>query len=461
MVNAINKEATHAKALFVGHLTPGREGMLGGLRNIGMEALYFETPHKARSSVNWCDFILYGAVDPAETAPMRRIAETGKPFAAVLRPEDKGLTPLSIQSGARSVFVDEVHPEEVFQFSRSLSEEGYLRRELRWLRTEAREEHSGWRFVGTSAAAERLRRSIQLAGQKYRSILLEGEKGLNFQLVARALHSQYPGARHPFLHWGPKMRRASTLEKAIKRMAEKRGEEGDILEKGGTLFIEDAQLISLDHQKALSKVLREKSLSQEFRVIFGCTHDPERLIQDKILNRLYRKETACFIKIPPLRDRKKDISLVAQGVLDEFSSRVGQPRRRITPAAMEWFCGQKWWGNESELEMAVCRAFLVSEGNSISLDDLSPSPQRKRSSDIEGFFRERLSSVVTALGDGGSSDFYDHTIRSVEKPLLELVLREAGGNQVQASRLLGINRNTLRRKLQEFGLTKSSPTRRR
>ncbi len=460
-MSAINNEAVRARALFVGRLTPAREGLLGGLRNIGMETLYFETPHKARARTNWCDFILYGATDPAEAAPMRRIAETGKPFAAVLRPEDKGFTPLSINSGARAVFVDEVHPEEVSQFSRALSEEGNLRRELMWLRTEAREESGGWRFEGTSAAAERLRRSIQLAGQKYRTILLEGEKGLNFRLVARALHSQYPGARHPFLHWGPKMRRASVLEKAIKRMEEKRGEEGDIVEKGGTLFIEDAQLISRDHQKALAKALREKSLSQEFRVIFGCTHDPERLIQDTILKRLYRKETTRFIKIPPLRERKKDISLVAQGILDEFSNRIGQPRRRITPAAMDWFSGQKWWGNESELEMAVCRAFLVSEGNSISLDDLSSTPRGKVGGDIEGFFRDRLSSVVTALGDGESSDFYDHTIRSVEKPLLELVLREAGGNQVQAARLLGMNRNTLRRKLLEFGLTKPSPSRRR
>ena len=460
-MKGIDKEATRARALFVGHLTPEREGLLGGLRNIGLETLYFDTLHKARSRTNWCDFILYGAAGSAEAAPMRRIAETGKPFAAVLRPEDKGFTPLSIRSGARAVFVDEVHPEEVFQFSRALNEEGNLRRELRWLRTEAREESGGWRFEGTSAAAERLRRSIQLAGQKYRTILLEGEKGLNFTLVARALHAQYPGVRHPFLHWGPKMRRASVLEKAIRRMEEKRGEEGDIVEKGGTLFIEDAQLIGRDHQKALAGALRKKSLSREFRVIFGCTHDPERLIQDTILKRLYRKETTRFIKIPPLRERRKDISLVAQGILDEFSSRVGQPRRRITPAAMDWFCAQKWWGNESELEMAVCRAFLVSEGNSISLDDLSPSPRRGGGGDIEGFFRERLSSVVTALGDGESSDFYDHTIRSVEKPLLELVLREAGGNQVQASRLLGMNRNTLRRKLLEFGLTKSSPSRRR
>ncbi len=460
-MNLIDKDATRAKALFVGRLTPEREGLLGGLRNIGMETLYFDTPHKARARMNWCDFILYGASDPAEAAPMRRIAETGKPFAAVLRPEDKGITPSSIQAGARAVFVDEVHPEEVFQFSRVLSEEGYLRREIRWLRTDAREEQGGWRFEGTSAAAERLRRSIQRAGPKYGTVVLEGEKGLNFMIVARALHALHPGTRHPFLHWGPKMRRASTLEKAIKRMEEKRGEEGDIVEKGGTLFIEDAQLIGRDHQKALAGVLRKKSLPQEFRVIFGCMNDPERLIQDTILKRLYRKETTCFIKIPPLRERKKDISLVAEGILDEFSSRIGQPRRRITPAAMDWFCAQKWWGNESELEMAVCRAFLVSEGNSISLDDLSPSPQRKRSNDIEGFFRERLSSVVTALGDGGSSDFYEHTIRSVEKPLLELVLREAGGNQVQAARLLGMNRNTLRRKLLEFGLTKPSSSRRR
>ena len=152
---------------------------------------------------------------------------------------------------------------------------------------------------------------------------------------------------------------------------------------------------------------------------------------------------------------------MAQGILDEFTSRVGQPRRRITPAALEWFCGQKWWGNESELEMAVCRAFLISEGNSISLDDLGTTPQRQARGDMESFFRERLSSAIAALGDGKGSDFYEHTIRSVEKPLIELVLREAGGNRTQTAQILGMSRNTLSRKLQEFGLTRSSPSRRR
>ena len=128
---------------------------------------------------------------------------------------------------------------------------------------------------------------------------------------------------------------------------------------------------------------------------------------------------------------------------------------------MDWFSAQEWWGNEAELEMAICRAFLISEGNSITLDDLGAAPRREARSDMESFFRDRLSSVIAALGDGGSSDFYNHTIRSVEKPLVELVLREAGGNRTQAAQILGLSRNTLNRKLQEFGLTKTSPSRRR
>ncbi len=461
LANAIDQEATRAKLLFVGSLTPGRESMLGGLRNIGMEALHFPNLSRGRGRMDWCDFVLYAAAGRADMSPMRRVGERGKPLAAVLRPQDKGFTPLSIESGARAVFVDEVHPEEVLQFARRLSEEGYLQRELRWLRTEAREEHGGWQFVGTSAAAQRLRHSIQEAGQAFRTILLEGEKGLNFHRVARALHSRHPGVRHPFLHWGPKMRRAQEMGRAIQRIEEGRVEEGDITRKGGTLFVEDAQLIGRDHQNALAKALWKKGVSGEFRLILGRTHDPERLMQDEISESLYQEDSTRLVKIPPLRERKKDISLVVQGVLDEFSRRMEQPRRRITPAAMKWFCEQKWWGNESELEVSVCRACLVSAGDAISLEDLSASPARRRTAGIEGFFRDRLSSVVAALADGGESDFYEHTIRSVEKPLLELVLRETGGNQVQASRLLGMNRNTLRRKLRELGIAHPSRSRRR
>ena len=95
------------------------------------------------------------------------------------------------------------------------------------------------------------------------------------------------------------------------------------------------------------------------------------------------------------------------------------------------------------------------------MDDLKPSSKSRKVSDIEDFFRDRLASVVACLRDGQESDFYAHTIRSVEKPLLELVLHESGGNQLKAARLLGMNRNTLRRRLSELGLVRRVPARSR
>lgn len=460
-MSLIEKEASRARMLFVGGMTPGRERMIGGLRAAGVEALHLESAASARPRLEWCDFVLQAVAGRAGAGALRGIGAAGRPAAAVLRPEDKGLAPLSIEAGARAVFVDEVQPEEVLQFARVLGEEGLRRRELGWLRAEAREGSGGWRLEGESAAAGRLRRAIRAAGAKYRAILLEGEKGLNFRLVARALHARHPGARHPFLRWGPGMRRASLLDRGIRRVAERRGEEGDVMRRGGTLFVESVQLIDAARQKALAEALEGGGVSEGFRLILARERDPERLIQDKVIKRLHRGEAACAVEIPPLRERRKDIALVAQGVLDEFAERVGRPRRRIAPAALAWFSRQKWWGNEAELEMAVCRAFLTSEGRSISLGDLRPAPRKRASGDMEDFFRERLSSVVAALGEGGGGGFYEHAIRSVEKPLLELALREAGGSQTRAARLLGMNRNTLRRKLREFGLLKPPAARRR
>lgn len=457
----IEKEAPRARMLFVGGMTPGRERMIGGLRAAGVETLHLESAAAARPRLAWCDFVLHAVAGRAEAGALRGIGEAGRPAAAVLRPEDKGFAPLSIKAGARAVFVDEVQPEEVLQFTRALGEESLRQRELGWLRAEAREGGGGWRLEGESAAAGRLRRAIQASDAKYRTILLEGEKGLNFRLVARALHARHPGARHPLLRWGPRMRRASLLDRAIRRVSERRGEEGDVMRRGGTLFIENAQLIDAERQRALAKALEGGGLSGGFRLILARARDPEKLIQDKVLGRLHRGEAARVVEIPPLRERKKDIALVAQGVLDEFAERVGRPSRRIAPAALAWFSRQKWWGNEAELEMAVCRAFLAGAGGSISMEDLTPSPRKRASGDMEDFFRERLASVVAALGEGGEGGFYGHAIRSVEKPLLELALREAGGSQVRAARLLGMNRNTLRRKLQEFGLLKPPAARRR
>ncbi|MEE9275065.1 MAG: helix-turn-helix domain-containing protein, partial [bacterium] len=307
-------------------------------------------------------------------------------------------------------------------------------------------------LAGESAPAERLRKALKRAGPKHRAVFLTGEKGSNFILHARAIHAQFPGARHPLLHWEAARQRPSALKRALARLVENKGEEGELLRQGGSLFVEDAQALPAEFQDLLAAALTGEEASRDFRLIVGQTHDPERLIQDEVSPPLRLEGKALTIRLPPLRERRKDIPGLAGAILDEFAGRVGQERRLLTPAAQEWISSQPWWGNEAQLEVALWRAYLLADGSSVSLDDVQPTSGPRRGGGMEDFFRERLASAVASLGDGGESDLYAHTLRSVERPLLELVLRESGGNQLRAARLLGMNRNTFRRRLQDLGL---------
>ncbi len=433
--------------------------MLDGLESLGMRTHAVSTPERAWDQLAWCDLVLLAAAARGEMGLVQRFDERGKAVGLVLRAEDKGLAPHGLKAGARSVFVDEVQPEEVFRFVRVLNEEGLLRREVRWLRSEVRQLSVGGILIGESAPAGRLRRAIKGASPRYRIVLLRGEKGTNFGLVARAVHAQHPGQRHPILHWEPARHRPAALERALARLEEGKGEEGDLLRLGGSLLVEDAQALPPELQRRLAAAVGGKGVSRDFRLVLCQTHDPERLIQDPLLAELSEEGKSLIVRIPPLRDRRKDIPQLAGAILQEFAGRLGQENRTLTPGALESLASRPWWGNEAELEVALCRACLLAERSAISLDDLRLSPAERRPGEMEEFFRERLSSVVAALREGTQSDFYAHTIRSVEKPLFELVLRESGGNQLKAARLLGMNRNTLHRKLQELGLSRRAPAR--
>jgi len=418
-----------------------------------------------------CDFVLFAVTDRSQLSQLRMVQEAGKSLALVLRPEDKALAQMGLEASARAVLVDEVHPDEVIQFVHSVQEEGTLRREVRCLRNEIRQDGRKFTIPGTSAAAERLNLAIKRTGKKYRMVLVRGEKGSNFLHVARAIHHQYPGLRLPLLHLEATQRPVSSLAKALARLEQGRGEEGELLRLGGSLFIEDAHLLSLNLKKMISEVVALKGISPEFRLILGHTQDPERLFEDEFLPLLEKEKIANVVRVPPLRERRKDIPRLAEAILDELADRVGGERRTLTPAAMELISSDKWWGNEAQLEIFLWRSYLLTDGRTISVDDLKVSPEGtmtfrvhekiRKVSEVEDFFRERLASVVACLRDGQESDFYAHTIRSVEKPLLELVLRESGGNQLKAARLLGMNRNTLRRRLSELGLVRRVPARSR
>ncbi len=135
--------------------------MLDGLEALDIEAAFVSRLEDAAPLFDWCDIILFATSERSEMGKVRKLGEGGKPVAVVLRPEDKGLAPLGLEAGAQSVFVDDVHPEEISRFIHAMSEQGMLRREVRWLRTEMRELGGAGTLIGQSAAAERVRRALK------------------------------------------------------------------------------------------------------------------------------------------------------------------------------------------------------------------------------------------------------------------------------------------------------------
>jgi two-component system nitrogen regulation response regulator GlnG len=447
--------------LFVGPMVNERVELFDSLEALGVHSENATDFDKAVKRGPEFDFILFAPNDKSDIARVKTLRESGKAIGLVLMPDDKGLAPLGLKAGARTVFVDKIHPDEIVRFAQGLNEECLLRREIRWLRQEVRQNVRESGPIGESAAAGRLRRAIGQAGKKYQTVVLRGEKGANFLQVARALHLQHPNLRHPMIHWEGARRPVTALNKALRRLEGRKGDEGELLSLGGSLFIEDAQLLPSDIQYRLIASVSQGGVSSLFRLIIGQTQDPERLFQDDLMPQLGKENKVHLVRIPPLRERRKDIPDISNAILDELAVRIGGNRRTLTPAAVEMLSSQKWWGNEAELEQTLWRAFLLTDGRTISVDNFKPSSKGRKVSDIEDFFRDRLASVVACLRDGQESDFYAHTIRSVEKPLFELVLRESGGNQMKAARLLGMNRNTLRRRVSELGLVRRVPARSR
>jgi DNA-binding NtrC family response regulator len=160
------------------------------------------------------------------------------------------------------------------------------------------------------------------------------------------------------------------------------------------------------------------------------------------------------IDLPPLRARCDDLPLLVQHYVRRYNRELGREVREITPEAMERLRGYPWPGNIRELQSVLKQALLKSTGpvlipaflpESTPRTSAAPTPVAEEASRVETLIRQRLQE--------GTEDLYQEVHQQVDQLLLPLVLRSTGGNQLQAARILGITRRTLRLKLRELGLT--------
>lgn len=161
-------------------------------------------------------------------------------------------------------------------------------------------------------------------------------------------------------------------------------------------------------------------------------------------------ETDNEQKTLPLKERKEDIVSLARRFIDLAEEQIGTETKELSKEAEEYILAYDWPGDEKELELAVKKACILSEGPAIETEDFELKHRKARS--IGKFVESRLKGFMRNIKRFEEFDLYDMVIPEVEKSLILMVMKETRGNQIKASKLLGINRNTLRSKIKKLGI---------
>jgi two-component system nitrogen regulation response regulator GlnG len=344
-----------------------------------------------------------------------------------------------------------------------------LSQEVDTLRAEVREKYEGG-LVGTTPAMQEIYKTIGRVAESDATVLIHGESGTGKELVARAIHYHSKRAGRPFVAVNSAAIPSELLESELFGH-EKGAFTGAVARKigkfeaasGGTLFLDEIGDMSVALQGKLLRVLQEREFERvggnetirtDVRVIAATHHSLERMVRENSFREdLFYRLNVIQINLPPLRKRKDDIVPLAEHFLQKHEQ--GATRKVLTPETKKVLRAYDWPGNVRELENAVQRAVTLSQGDKIFPDALPQQlfrPGQGVTISFESFLEEKLSDLVERLGGLDKGDIYDMVIQRVERPLITLVLRKTEGNQVRAAGLLGINRNTLRKKIKDLGI---------
>ena len=324
-------------------------------------------------------------------------------------------------------------------------------------------------FIGKSRKIQNVFKTVGKIALQDVTVLVEGESGTGKELLAKLIHSNSKRADGPFIAVNtaavPKDLMESELfgfEKGAFTGATERTLGKFELAEGGTIFLDEVGDMSLELQSRLLRIIQEREfyriggkepITIDVRIIAATNHDIEKLIEKKKFREdLFFRLNVVRIELPPLRERKSDIALLAEYFLNLFSVEMGVERKSLAKTSLKSMESYAWPGNVRELENILRRAVLLSPNIMLSPDDLRLPQKRKNKNSLEDVITERLVEFMEKTPDKGTQELYDTIIPFMERPLIKLVLKKTRANQVLAAQLLGINRNTLRKKIKELNI---------
>ena len=348
----------------------------------------------------------------------------------------------AIRRGATDYVSKPVQMEEVLlRIRRALDERG-LRRQIVQLENRRIAREGAGRIIGCSEAVRRLRRAIEQIAPLDSTVLITGETGTGKELVARSLHAASPRAKRPFVAFDCSAIPESLVE------SELFGDDREgVFEAAsdGTVFLDEVDSLPLSVQTKLLRVLQEKNLRRiggrqvipvRARILAATSKSLDAEVRAGTFRQdLHFRLAVIPIPVPSLRARREDIPELVQHFLDRETTRRGTPAPRIAPEALARMRAYHFPGNIRELENAI-RFALNFAGSVITADHL---PVTILASDDD-----RPASRKT--GD----DFKPEPLADIEKRHILKTLESVEGNQVQAAKLLGIDRRTLYNKLKSW-----------
>jgi len=328
-------------------------------------------------------------------------------------------------------------------------------------------------IIGQSPPMQALYKVLGKIAPSDVTVLIAGESGTGKELVARAIHFNSQRLGKPFIALNcaaiPRELLESELfghEKGAFTGASERKIGKFEQANGGTLFLDEIGDMPLELQAKLLRVLQEREITRtggtstihvDVRIIAATNQNLKKKVQDREFREdLFYRLNVVPVELPPLRQRRNDLPLLVDYFLGRAREEYQTNARGVTPEAMALLQSHSWPGNVRELEHALQRAALLSPDALLAPGDfpdlLSEQATEGNSASLEGLIAAKLQNSLMQIDLQEMNNLYDMVLHQMERPLINIVLDKTRGNQVRAAEVLGINRNTLRKKIQTLGI---------
>jgi len=373
----------------------------------------------------------------------------------------------AMKMGATDFITKPFNTDHLVMFIKKVLETEALKRENILLREEVSRHMPV--IIGRSRPMTELMEKVRKVAKTKTTVLILGESGTGKELIARAIHQLSDRANAPFVTINcaaiPRELLESELfgyEKGAFTGAETRKPGKFELAHGGTIFLDEIAEMDPSLQPKLLRIIEDgmvervgslKPIKVDVRIITATNRDLSKEVSlGRFREDLFFRLNVFPLYIPPLRERKEDIPLLAEHFLKKLSYDLKIPPKRLSDEAMEILLSYSWKGNVRELENVLERAMILADGDTIKAEHLSfyylAPPQ-----EVKGPVTDLSASIFNTIPLNGTlQEAVRAGLKLIESERIKRALKETGGNKLRASEVLGVSYKTLLTKIKEYNL---------